>query len=72
VTRQKKLESLGDRIQGLDQNNRKKHKKLNSQYKQTQQEYIVFEHQLSQAMGMKVDLDIGNGDASFLEEEEDV
>ena len=44
---QEKLESLGDRISGLDQNNRKKCKKLISQYKQTQLEYIVFEHQLS-------------------------
>jgi hypothetical protein len=68
---QEKLERLGDEIRGLEQKNRKR-KRLISQYKQSHHEYILFEHQLSQAMGIEVNPDIEKDDASFLGEEEDV
>jgi hypothetical protein len=66
---QEKLERLGDEIRGLEENN-KKRKRLISQYKRSRQEYVLFERQLSQAMGINVNPDIENDDASFLEEDD--
>jgi hypothetical protein len=66
---QEKLERLGDKIRGLEQNNRKR-KTLISQYKRSRHEYVLFEHQLSQAMGIEVNPDIEKDDASFLEEDD--
>jgi hypothetical protein len=66
---QEKLERLTDEIHGLEENNRKR-KRLISQYKQSRREYVLFERQLSQAMGIEFNPDIENDDASFLEEED--
>jgi hypothetical protein len=68
---QEKLERLGDEIRGLEQDNTKKRKRLISHYKRSRREYVLFEHQLSQAMGIELDPDIEKDDASFLEEEDD-
>jgi hypothetical protein len=66
---QEKFERLGDEICGLEQNTRKR-KRLISQYRRSRKEYVLFERQLSQAMGIEIDTDIENDDASFLEEDE--
>lgn len=66
---QEKLEKLGDEIRGLEQNTRKR-KRLILQYKRSQKEYAQFERKLSQAMGIEIDTDIENDDASFLGEDE--
>lgn len=68
---QEKLERLGDEIRGLEEDNTKKRKRLISHYKRSRREYVLFEHQLSQAMGIELDPDIEKDDASFLEEEDD-